>query len=335
MRARMRTLAVFLLGALGVAAAPGRAHAGGPHPAQLANNNRGDETTRSAAMGGGLRALGNGTTAVFENPANLVETRVYHLEGLAQITPEAGRQIYGGAVVDSVTGRLAGGVAVVGGLVNGTAHELDRTLLGVRVALAYPISDYVFLGLGGRYARVAQGGTGGPFGPSKVSGGLVQEGQTDVSDRHPLFNTATFDAGLTVKPTEALYISVAGQNLTYPKNAILPTTLGGGIGYGDADLSLEVDALADFTSYLKTSARLMVGGEYLIADHVPLRAGYRFDSGASIHSASLGTGYTSPQFSIEAAVRRTISDPGETALVFGLAYFLESSGITRSSADTQ
>jgi opacity protein-like surface antigen len=288
-------------------------------------------------MGGGLRALGNGTTAIFQNPANLAESRVYHLEATAQITPEAGRQVYGGSVVDSVTGRLAGGLSVHGGFVNGhgQTHELDRSLLDVRLALAYPISDSVFLGLGGRYSKVSQGGVGGPFSDSKVSGGLVEQGQSDVTNRHAFVNTPTFDAGLTVKASDALHIGVSGQNLTYPKNGILPTMLGGGVGYGTPDFSLELDALADFNSYSKTTARVMFGGEVLLGDHVPLRAGYRYDQGASKHAASLGVGYTSPQFSFEAGVRRTLSDPGATTIVIGVAYFLESSGITRSPTDSQ
>ena len=46
------------------------------------------ETARSAAMGGALRALGNGVTGLYLNPANMALTRVYHLMALAQIWPE-------------------------------------------------------------------------------------------------------------------------------------------------------------------------------------------------------------------------------------------------------
>ena len=59
------------------------------------------ETARSAAMGGALRALGNGVTGLYLNPANMALTRVYHLMALAQIWPESRRQTYGAAAVDS------------------------------------------------------------------------------------------------------------------------------------------------------------------------------------------------------------------------------------------
>ena len=46
-------------------------------------------------MGGALRALGNGVTGLYLNPANMALTRVYHLMALAQIWPESRRQTYG------------------------------------------------------------------------------------------------------------------------------------------------------------------------------------------------------------------------------------------------
>src|ERR1044071_10505709 len=64
------------------------------------------ESARAAAMGGAMRALGNGVTGVYQNPANIALTRVYHLEALAQIWPQARRQTYGASAVDSATGRL-------------------------------------------------------------------------------------------------------------------------------------------------------------------------------------------------------------------------------------
>jgi hypothetical protein len=58
---------------------PQRSTAQSALPAPLVNNEGENETARSAAFGGALRAWGSGTTAVFLNPANLAETQVYHL----------------------------------------------------------------------------------------------------------------------------------------------------------------------------------------------------------------------------------------------------------------
>ena len=116
----------------------------------------------------------------------------------------------------------------------------------------------------------------------------------------------TFDAGITVIPTENLYIAVVGKNLTYPDNGVLPTSFGGGIGYGNEDFSLEVDAVADFNSWPEMSARVMLGGEYVAASVVPIRLGYQYDMMAGsgqdgAHAISGGLGYIDTSFSVEAS----------------------------------
>jgi hypothetical protein len=292
-------------------------------PAQLAYSYGENETTRSAAMGGALRALGNGTSAVFLNPANIVQSRLYHLEGLLQITPEAGRVVGGGVIVDSLTSRLAAGISAMGGIIDPSG--IDRTLLDVRVALAYPLGNRVFAGIAGRYLKANQAGNG-PLGSSDVSGGL----KDPDGGRFAFVNVPTFDAGLTVKLSDTFFLSAVGQSLTYPDHGLLPTTVGGGFGFGNKDLTIEVDGIADFSSWRETSGRFMVAGEYLLANHFPLRLGYRFDQGAKQHTLSGGTGYFSPEFSIEASVKRTLNGPGATTIVLGFAYFLESSSIGRS-----
>jgi hypothetical protein len=138
---------------------------------------------------------------------------------------------------------------------------------------------------------------------------------------------------VTLKASDAVHLAVVGTNLTYPNNSLLPTTFGGGVGVGTNDFSIEGDGVADFNSYSETTARLMLGAEYLAADHFPIRLGYRFDQGASTHAISAGLGYVGAEFAVEASVRRTLADPGATTLVFGLAYHLESTGLTRAPTD--
>ena len=57
----------------------------------------------TADLHGAVRALGNGTTALFSNPANMALSRLYHIEALGQFTPEATRVLGGASVVDSIT----------------------------------------------------------------------------------------------------------------------------------------------------------------------------------------------------------------------------------------
>lgn len=302
---------------------PQRATAQSPLPAPLRTNEGENETARSAALGGAMRAWGSGTAAMFLNPANLAEVPAYHIEGVAQLTPEAARQAYGAVIMDSITNKLAGGVAVVGSFVD--PDGLDRTTLDVRVGLSYPISDRFLLGVAGRYVRATQLGAG-PLGASKFSGGLV-----DGEGRFPFVATGTFDAGLTIKLTQSLALSVLGTGLTYPNNGVLPTTVGGGIGYSGSGFTLEADGVADLTTWGQPTARAMAGAEYVVADRFPIRLGYRYDQGADQHSVSGGLGYVTREFSVEASVRRAIDEVGPTTVVIGLAYYLESSGLVKST----
>lgn len=295
-------------------------------PTTFAYNYGENESARTGALGGAQRATGQSTAALFLNPANMVLTRAYHIAAMAQVTPEYNRQVYGGAIVDSVTSRLAGGIAVHGGFLD--PNGIDRSWLDVRLGLAYPVADSLYVGFSGRYLKATQDQLG-VLGDSRASGGL----RDPEGGRFAIVNVPTFDAGLTIRAGDSVFIGVAGQNLSYPDNGILPTTFGGGVGFSSGGLTLEADGIADFNSYESTSARIMAGGEYLAGEHVPLRLGYRLDQGAGSHALSGGLGYIANEFSAEVSVRRTVAGPSATMIFIGLAYFLESSGLTRAPSD--
>jgi hypothetical protein len=296
------------------------------------------ESARMAAMGGALRALGNGVTGIYLNPANIALTRVYHLQALAQFWPEAHRQTYGAAAVDSSTSRMAAGIAGQYGVLD--PDGVDRRWTDVRLALAYPLSDNLYVGVTGKYLKLRENGFARPgFGlapPSLASSGLSGE---------PIVDGITFDAGLAVKPTDALYLGLLGTNLTNPGTGFQPTMFGGGVGYGTNDITVEGDVVADFTTFTnadgssRTNVRAMVGFELLAADHYPVRFGYRYDKNQSTHALSAGIGYIDPQFSIDFAVRHSVAgkDPFGpfTAIVIDLQYFVEASTVMADSAKAQ
>ena len=274
------------------------------------------EHPRTVAMGGANQVWGGSTSAVFANPANLPLYRVYHLEGLAAFIPEARRQSYGGAVVDSSTNKLAGGFG-------GTWSQMDsdgikRQWTDLRLSLAYPLGDRFHLGVTGRYLRATQAVGRGPFGPS-----LVSDGKPD----DPLTSQFTFDAGAAIAITEGLRFAVSGRNLTAPGIGLMPTALAGGLGWSNQTVSVEADSLVDFTTYTTPKGRAMVGGEVLVADHIPLRGGYRFDQGTKTHALSLGAGYVDKRFSIDVAGRRDIvGDNPSTVISIGLRFFIDAIG---------
>jgi len=278
------------------------------------------ETPRTAALGGATRAVSNSVSALFVNPANMAASRVYHVGALAQIWPEASRQSYGGGAIDSIvsSSRLAGGFGGTWSIQD--PDGIDRRATDLRFALAFPFSDQFFLGVGGRYLWLKQDGLG-PLGDSLASGGNKDEN---------IVRGFAFDAGATLRPTDYFAISLVGNNMNNPGHGFQPTSVGGGIGIGTKDLTLEGDLVSDFTTWDKTTVRAMGGIELLIADHYPLRAGYRYDDGAESHAVSGGAGYVAREFAAEVAVRRVVSGDAATAIFFGFTYHLEATGLTPS-----
>jgi len=303
-------------------------------PPEIGYNYSEIETPRVAAMAGAQRAFSNSLDALFANPANMAVTRVYHLGAFAQIWPEARRQSYGAAAVDSYVSstRLAGGIGGTWNLQD--PDGIERQWSDLRFALAFPFSDQFFAGLGGRHVWLSQDGSDPELGASPASGGLKDEN---------IVQGFSFDAGATLKPTRELAISIVGNNLNNPGSGFQPASVGGGIGYGNEDLTLEVDLVSDFTTWDETTVRAMAGFELLLGDHYPIRAGYRYDQGPDSHSLSLGVGYLESAFSAELAVRRVVSpgdlnpavggDQGATTIVFGFKYHLETN-LSSGPSDT-
>jgi len=269
---------------------------------------------RSVGMANAQQVFGGSTTAIFVNPANLPLYRVYHLEGLAAFSPEARRQSYGGAIADSSTSRLAGGFG-------GTWSQMDpdgikRQFTDLRLTLAYPLGDRFSLGATGRFLRVAQKVSGGPLGASLASDGTRDQ---------PIFSEFTFDAGAAVQITEEIRLAISGRNLTAPGTSLAPLVMAGGIGWSNKTITVEADSLIDFTTFGEARARGMLGGEFMIADRFPLRAGYRYDAGMKTHAVSGGAGYVERKFSVEAGVRRDVSaDVPATLISIGVRFFIDS-----------
>ena len=279
------------------------------------------ETGRGAALSGAERAISNSIGALLSNPANMVASRVYHVGALASIWPEAARQTYGAAIVDSSTSStgLAGGLSAAWTIQD--ADGLKRRGTDLRMALAFPFSQQFRMGIAAKYLAFRQEGDG-PLGPSLVSGGLEDQS---------IVRNFGVDAGVTLQPQGGFSLSLVGTNLNSPGNGFLPTSVGGGLGLGTDEVSIEGDMVADFTTWDSNSWRAMGGGELLIADHFPLRLGYRYDDGSAMHWLSGGIGYIERSMTLEVGVRRSVGGGDATAIVLSFAYHVESAGLGNSS----
>jgi opacity protein-like surface antigen len=282
------------------------------------------ETARIAGKNGANRALGNSVNALFDNPANMASARVYHAAALVQIWPEASRQSYGLAAVDSVgsSARVAGGLGAT--WTRQDPDGVDRTATDLRFALAFPFSDKLFAGAGGRFMWLTENGNG-PLGQSYASGGLRNE---------QILKSFSVDLGLTLKPGGGLAVALVGNNLNGADNGYQPLTLGGGIGFARGNFAIEADVVSDLVTWNENTLRAMLGAEVLFGDHVLARGGYRFDQGAESHSAALGLGYIDKVFGADIGLRRVLVGDAVTAVVLSFTYHVDSSGLTPTASET-
>jgi opacity protein-like surface antigen len=280
------------------------------------------ETGRSAALSDADIAVSNSTSAALGNPANMAASRIYHVGALASIWPEAGRQSYGAVAVDSSTSSTSLTAGLAAAWTQQDNNGLKRRGTDLRLALAFPFSQKFRLGASLKYLTYTQTGSG-PLGSSTVSSGLEGE---------PIVRDFGIDVGLTLQPSRYFSLGLLGVNLNNPGNGFLPMRAGGGIGGGTDSFTLEADLLADFTTWEKTRLTAMGGGELLVADKFPLRAGYRYEEGLKMHWVSAGAGYVENAMSLEVGVRRSVSGPGATAIVFSFTYHIESAGVGSTSA---
>lgn len=282
------------------------------------------EIPRHIGTAGAQRALSSSIGALFANPANIAVGRVYHLGAFVQLWPEANRQSYGAAASDSLVSstRAAGALGITQNFQD--PDGIDRKWTDLRVALALPFSDQLYFGLGGRYLWLSQSGNG-PLGTSYASGGLPEDN---------IVQSFSVDAGATLKPVNGLSLSVVGSNLTNPGHGFFPTSVAGGIGYGQEQFAIEGDVVADFTTWEDTRLRAMVGLEALLAQRLALRGGYRYDRGAESHALSLGVGYIDRSFLLDVGARRTVSGEAATTVVLGFTYHLEATGIAQAPSDS-
>ncbi len=290
-------------------------------PPEIGHNYAELETPRMTALGGAMRATANSLSALYSNPANLGAAQLYHVGAFAQVYPEANRQSYGGAVVDSLissTG-LSGGLGGVWTLQD--PDGIRREWIDMRFGMSMPLGEIFLLGLAGKYITVQQNGTG-PLGYSEASGGLPNTN---------IIQTIAFDAGATLRPVPEFTLSITGTNLGSSDTSLVPVSGGVGMGLATEDFSLSADASLESSTYQETTIRVNGGGEILVADRVAVRAGYRYEQFPNTHALSGGLGYADQKFGLDVSMRRGLGDTPYTAIVFGFTVHIESMGLGPSS----
>jgi hypothetical protein len=273
------------------------------------------ESARGVALGSGMRANAAASQAIADNPANLPQGGLAHLETFFGYQPTIKRMGVGGAVVDSMTSRLAAGLSARG--LFGDNDAGDNSGWEGRAALGLPIIDLLSVGIAGRYSNFTVSD------PKARPEHAPQEGMPP--DRTFKLKGFTMDAAATLHLLRGLSISGLGYNLIDTGSPLAPMMVGGGLAFTAGAISLGGDALVDLNKHkLFSGPKLTVGGglEYLAQSVAPLRVGYQYDNGRHQHAITAGVGYVDQRFGAQLSLRQVLGDAKETTLFSAVQYFI-------------
>lgn len=254
------------------------------------------ETPYTLAMGAGARAGAIGTSALAYNASNMAAVSVYHIEAFSQIIP--GDKTYwtiGSSVTDSTTSKKLALGTSFRGIYGGT----DRRYSGWdwRSGIAIQAIEQLGIGLGVRWGRMKT---------DRLNGQRLG----------PTFDGITLDASITITPIPWLKVAGLGYNLVKTHSTLAPQMAGGSVNLAPVDsLSFGGDLLVDLSTFQKNELLLGGGAQFIAGEMVPLRIGYRRDSGRDLNQITAGAGFNKGKFGIEAALRQTLGSQKESYIL--------------------
>jgi hypothetical protein len=217
---------------------------------------------RDFAMGGAYRALGYGTESVSGNPATLSLYKRYQVElGGAWDIPN-GYGFGGLSVADSATSPVAMGVSYQLATFD---SPYGRNVAHLNtLGIAYPIFDWLHIGISARNQIIT-----GPYAT----------------------NSITMGAGAAVKLFDVVVIGLSGHNLIDVASPLVQRFFAASVAANFGLFTATFEMRGDFNT---TTPRFSAGGgaEYILAEYVPLRAGFVYDQMAGgAKYLSFGTGF--------------------------------------------
>ena len=267
------------------------------------------ETARGLGLGTGARASAISTSALAYNPGALVVGRLYHVEAAVDYMPEFDTVALGGAVVDSSTSKVAAGLALRGFL---SGKEGTGGLDG-HLSIAFPFTDAVSIGFGGRYLSVSADQEV----PDPNTPGATLIDETELAQGF------TMDAGLRVRAGDMLHLELATFNFVDLGTAYVPILVDASVAVAVGAIgSIGVDMLTDVTSYDHATYTIGGGVEILAGGAVPVRGGYAVDTERKMQWATGGIGYTDRNIGFDLSVRQGVSGTKETRVLGGVRYYV-------------
>jgi hypothetical protein len=266
------------------------------------------ETTYGLAMGSGARAGAVAVSGLAYNISNMAAIPTYHVEAFSQIIPgskgDGGTYwTIGSSVTDSTTAkRIALGTSF-----RGVFGGEDRLYKGWdwRSGIGIQAIPQLGLGLGVRWASI----------------------RPDTEDEQrvgPSLERVTMDASITITPLPWLKIAGLGYNLIRTRSPLAPQMTGGSIALTPIEsFSVGGDVLVDLSTF--DTIELIAGGglSYVAGEMVPLRIGYRRDSGRNLNQITAGLGINKGKIGFEGALRQDLGGRKETYLVFMFRFVVQ------------
>ena len=265
------------------------------------------ETPRAAALGTGARASSASTAALSNNAAAMPLSSVYHIEALTGFSPSSGRWTLGAAVVDSSTSRLAAAMSFRGIL---SSKSDGYSGYDGRIGLGFPLGEFLSVGLSGRYVSI------------------TADAQEGAESGEELVQGFTLDASIVIQPFAGFRVAALANNLILLDSPLTPRLVGGSMSYSmENQLTVGADVLVDTNTNIdgESAPHVLAGGgiEYFAGGAVPIRLGYKYDTGREIHTLSGGLGYLDQHFGVEASLQQDVSGDSETVILISGRYFVQ------------
>jgi hypothetical protein len=260
---------------------------------------------RAIGVGEALRAAATGAIAATLNPAGIVTSRSYVIEGSYGFRPDDKSHIQMVSICDSVTTRV-GACIYYKHLSADPSEDGDRSLHDVGITLAAPLGPNFAIGVTNRYVNYAES--------------VMEEVPVDTSKKGLML-----DAGVTFRVLSPLSVAVVGYNLFGGDEQRYARALGGGIAFTAAQkLLIAADVKYDFEA---ESTRMGGGAEYLFSgadaqQGLPIRLGYVYDTEGKASYVTGGLGFVTPRVGLDLGARKQVTEGDELMMQFSLRLFL-------------
>ncbi len=279
-------------------------------------------SARAMGMGGAVRTLPTDGCAVDLNPAAMAMFSSYLVDAGYRYYGPQGAHSATLSAVDALTSRVASGFrwelgsadnlpgpepdgwVVVGDTSRETLHYRGQSY---RLGFGFPLHERVLAGATLAWYR------------SKIAAGDALE-DTDFSSKFSL------SFGSQVQLTPAVRVALVGTNLIPTRTEAYPTTVAAGVSGLAGGMALAaLDLVVDFTSLRdiegapaitreNITVNVHVGGQALLAGHIPIRAGFYTERQNGSAYATVGTGIETPRGRIGYALRyRVRGGTGDSA----------------------